>query len=165
MNFVDQYWRLLLLRYALEHTNLEPGRIATKVNTEGYVPTDREYQSLLVVSWDPVSELREPRGEPPENSHGSPDSLPFSSLCIFDNFPGLFIKAPSEQAFLMNSFIPVHQTAETDTEMKEEADGGDSRKEQGRLMALFSDDNGVDSSMAPSPTPQYKAACWKHGDR
>lgn len=55
----------------------------------------------------------------------------FSSLCIFDNFPGLLIKAPSEQAFLMNSFIPVHQTAEIDREKKEEADGTDSGKERG----------------------------------
>lgn len=81
----------------------------------------------------------------------------FSCLCIFDNFPGLLIKAPSEQSFLTNPFIPVHQTAETDTEMKEEADGIDSGEGAGHLMALFSTDNGADSSMAPSPTPQYKA--------
>jgi hypothetical protein len=30
----------------------------------------------------------------------------------------------------MNSFISAHQTAETDTEMKEEADRSDSRKER-----------------------------------
>lgn len=66
----------------------------------------------------------------PENGHRSPDSLPFLSLCIFYNFPGLLIKAPSEQAFFVSSFIPVHQTAETDTEMKEEADGSDRGKEQ-----------------------------------
>jgi hypothetical protein len=78
-----------------------------------------------------VSELQESRGKLPENGHGSPDSLPLFSPCaFFDNFPGLLIKAPSEQAFLMNSFISAHQTAETDTEMKEEADRSDSRKER-----------------------------------
>lgn len=70
--------------------------------------------------------------EPQENGHRSPDSLPFSALHISDAFPGLLIKATSEQAFLTNSFILVHQTPEADTKMEQEADGSD-REERGPL--------------------------------
>lgn len=72
-----------------------------------------------------MSVLQDSIREPQENGRRSPDSLPFSALHVSDAFPGLLIKATSEQAFLMNSFILVHQTPETDTKMEQEADGSD----------------------------------------
>ena len=73
-----------------------------------------------------MSVLQDSIREPQENGRRSPDSLPFSALHVSDDaFPGLLIKATSEQAFLMNSFILVHQTPETDTKMEQEADDSD----------------------------------------
>lgn len=71
-----------------------------------------------------MSMLQDSIREPQENGRRSPDSLPFSALHISDAFPGLLIKATSEQAFLMNSFILVHQTPETDTKTEQEAEIG-----------------------------------------
>lgn len=84
-----------------------------------------------------MSGLQDSVREPEENGHRSPDSVPFSALHIFDNFPGLLIKAVSEEAFLTNSFILVHQTPETGTKTEQGADGCDSGMEQGPFDDSF----------------------------